>query len=110
MHSVELGSNFDLEKMINIHEHEAADNCFLIFIGGKYVQALDQVMNEVESISKKIGLKPLGLFVTEENNSKLTNYPAGTNFTLVMFFCSLILSCHFQSIFLDIQLLPCIPG
>ena len=90
MHSVELGSNFDIEKMINIHEHEAADNCFLIFIGGKYVQALDQVMNEVETISKKIGLQPLGLFITEENNSQFTNYPGGTNITLVMVIWSLI--------------------
>ena len=87
MHSVELASNFDLEKMNNIHEYDAADNCFLVFIGGKYVQALDQVMKEVETISKKIGLQPLGLFITMEYNDhhfKFMNYADGAKFPLVI--------------------------
>ena len=42
------------------------ENCFLVFIGGKYVRVLDQLMKKVENISQKIGLLPLGLFVTSD--------------------------------------------
>ena len=84
MFSIELDNNFSSEKINNIYEHEAADNCFLIFIGGEYVQVLDQVMEKVETISKKIGLHPLGLFIPEDNNSQYTNYADGADFPLVI--------------------------
>ena len=45
-------------------QDDSNDNCFLVFIGGKYVRVLDQIMKKVENISQKIGLLPLGLFVT----------------------------------------------
>ena len=91
MYSVELDSNFSSERMDKIQESEADDNCFLIFIGGKYVQVLDQVMKKVENISRKIGIHPHGLFITEENNSQFTNHVGGTNFSMVIFFCITIL-------------------
>ena len=86
MYSVEIDSDFSSKRMNNIHEHEADDNCLLIFTGGKYAQVLDQVMEKVENISKRIGLHPLGLFITEENNSQFTNHVGGTNFSMVIFF------------------------
>ena len=84
MYSVE--SNLISERMSDIHENEAADNCFLIFIGGKYVQNLNKVMEKVETISKKVGLQPLALFITLENNDDyfpFTNYAVGATFPLV---------------------------
>ena len=48
------------------------DNCFLVFIGGKYVRVLDQLMKRVENISQKIGLLPLGLFVTSDIENTMT--------------------------------------
>ena len=86
IHSVELDSDFNSERMNNIHEQEAVQNCFLAFIEGKYVQDLDQVMGKVETISKKIGLHPLGLFISVENhyhNIQFTNFVDGVNFPLV---------------------------
>ena len=86
MYSVE--SNLISERMSDIHENEAADNCFLVFIGGKYVQILNQVMETVETMSKKIGLQPLGLYITMENNYhnfKFTDYADGAKFPLVIF-------------------------
>ena len=54
-------------------QDDSNDNCFLVFIGGKYVRVLDQIMKKVENISQKIGLLPLGLFVTShvENTMNL---------------------------------------
>ena len=86
MYSVEIDSDFSSKSMNNIHEHEADDNCLLIFTGGKYAQVLDQVMEKVENISKRIGLHPLGLFITKENNSQFTNHVGGTNFSMVISF------------------------
>ena len=86
IYSVELDSDFNSERMNNIHEHEAVDNCFLAFIEGKYVQDLDQVVEKMETISKKIGLYPLGLFMSVENHShniQFTNFVDGVNFPLV---------------------------
>ena len=94
MFSIELDTNFNSEKINNIHEHEAADNCFLVFIGSKYVQDLDQVMETLEIISKEIGLHPLGLFMSVENNdhhSHFTNYADGAGFPLVKFVCIILL-------------------
>ena len=82
MFFMEIDSNFNSERMANLHKNEAADNCFLVFIGGKYVHILNHVMQKVETISKKIGLQPLGLFITVEDNyhnSKLTNYDWSKN-------------------------------
>ena len=87
MYSVELDGNFNSERMANFYENEAADNCFLIFIGGKYAQVLDQVMEKVKSISKKVGLQPLGLFITIENNDhyfQFTNYEVDASFPMVI--------------------------
>ena len=86
MYSVEIDSDFSSKRMNNIHEHEADDNCLLIFTGGKYAQVLDQVMEKVENISKRIGLHPLGLFITKENNLQFTNHVGGTNFSMVISF------------------------
>ena len=87
MYSVDLDTDFNSEIMNDIYENEAADSCFLVFIGGKYVQILDQVMEKVETISKEIGLHPLGLFISVENNddlSQFTNYADGADFPLVI--------------------------
>ena len=94
MFSIELDSNFNSEKINNMHELEAAENCFLVFIGSKYVQDLDQVMETLEIISKEIGLHPLGLFMSVENNdhhSHFTNYADGAGFPLVKFVCIILL-------------------
>ena len=75
MISMELDIDFD-QLSVNGGTTVSNDNCFLVFIGGKYVRVLDQIMKKVENISQKIGLLPLGLFVTShvENtmNTKAT--------------------------------------
>ena len=88
MFSMEIDSDFNSERMANLQENKAADNCFIIFISGRYVQILNQVLEKVETIGKEIGLHPLGLFIAEEindHNSKFTNYADCAKFPLVIF-------------------------
>ena len=84
MFSIELDNNFNSETINNILEHEAAENCFLVFIGGKYIQVLDQVMEKVETLSKETGIHPLGMFIPDDNNTQFTNFADGLNFPLVI--------------------------
>ena len=76
--------DFNSEIFSNLNENEAADNCFLVFIGGNYIQILEQVMEKVKTISKKIGIHPLGLFISVDNNSQFKNYAVGADFPLVI--------------------------
>ena len=99
LYTVELDSDINSERMNNFHENEAVDNCFLVFIGGKYVQILDQVIEKVETISKDIGLHPLGLFITMENNDHFSKFTNGVNFPLVIckvvfYYTASIIQCH----------------
>ena len=41
----------------------STDDCFLVFVGGKYVDMLDQVASKVDTIGKKILSKPKVLFL-----------------------------------------------
>ena len=48
----------------------STDDCFLVFVGGKYVDMLDQVVRKVEIIGKKILSKPKVLFL-DTNDKKI---------------------------------------
>ena len=63
-------------------QDDSNDHCFLVFIGGKYVRVLDQLMKKVENISQKIGLLPLGLFVTSHVENTMNTKAA---FSLVVY-------------------------
>ena len=66
-------------------ERAANDNCFLVFIGGKDVDNIDQVLEQINIISKKIGLLPTGIFMTTEKNYLHTTY----QYPLVIIFLSI---------------------
>ena len=48
----------------------STDDCFLVFVGGKYVDMIDQVASKVKIIGKKILSKPRVLFL-DTNDKKL---------------------------------------
>ena len=58
----EMTLDFNVES-INRFSINAADGCFLVFVGGKYVDMIDQVVSKVEIIGKKILSKPKVLFL-----------------------------------------------
>ena len=63
-------------------QDDSNDHCFLVFIGGKYVRVLGQIMKKVEKISQQIGLLPLGLFVTSHVENTMNTKAA---FSLVVY-------------------------
>ena len=82
----EMNLNFNVES-IDRFSINAADGCFLVFVGGKYVDMLDQVVRKVEIIGKKI-LSKAKVFFLDTNDKKMRSmketYPP-----LVQFFSTI---------------------
>ena len=56
----------------DISEHDiATNNCFLVFIGGKYMVILEDVIRKVESISQKLGIHLRVVFITNKEGEAL---------------------------------------
>ena len=49
----EMNLDFNV-KSINRFSINSTDDCFLVFVGGKYVDMIDQVVSKVESFRMKI--------------------------------------------------------
>ena len=58
------------EETIDRFNIASADDCFLVFVGGKYVDMIDQVISKVENIGEKILSKARVLFLST-NDKKL---------------------------------------
>ena len=65
MYEMNLDFNED-----SIDRFSITDDCFLVFVGGKYVDMIDQVVSKVEIIGKKIMSKARVLFL-DTNDKKL---------------------------------------
>ena len=63
--------DFNVES-IDRFSINAADGCFLVFVGGKYVDMIDEVASKVEIIEKKILSKARVLFL--DTNDKKMRY------------------------------------
>ena len=50
---IELNLDVDVESW-NRETIESTDDCFLVFVGGNYIDMLDQVVEKVDSIGKKV--------------------------------------------------------
>ena len=78
--SMEANSWNNQEAALN--DSTTHDNCFLVFIGGVFLEMMAQVLERLEMISKKIGLTPLGLFIIRDKEDMATN-PTKTALPLV---------------------------
>ena len=67
MYNMTLDFNEETLDRFNI---ATTDDCFLVFVGGKYVDMLDQVVRKVEIIGNKILSKPKVLFL-DTNDKKI---------------------------------------
>ena len=65
----ETNLDFNVET-IDRFSINSTDDCFLVFVGGKYVDMIDQVVSKVEIIGKKILSKPRALFL-DTNDKKM---------------------------------------
>ena len=70
------------EESIDRFYTASIDDCFLVFVGGEYVDMIDQVISKVEIIGKKILSKPRVLFL--DTNDKKMKYMKETYPPLVM--------------------------
>ena len=69
MYEITLDFNEETVDRFNI---ASTDDCFLVFVGGKYVHMIDQVVRKVEIIGKKILSKARILFL-DTNDKKRRN-------------------------------------
>ena len=58
------------EETIDRFSIATTDDCFLVFVGGKYVDMIDQVASKVEIIGKKIQSKAK-VFFLDTNDKKM---------------------------------------
>ena len=65
-----------------LYDRTSHGNCFLVFIGDVFVDLMDQVLERLKMISKKIGLTPLGLFIMRDQEDMARN-PANPALPLV---------------------------
>ena len=67
MHEMTLGFNVESIDQFTI---TSTDDCFLVFVGGKYVDMIDHVASKVEIIGKKI-LSKAKVFFLDTNDKKM---------------------------------------
>ena len=48
-------------------------NCYFVFVGGKYLRLMDNVMNIVDNVTENVGRRPLAIFFVMEDE-KITSY------------------------------------
>ena len=78
---VSMESNGSTNYEAALHDSITHDNCFLVFIGGVFVDLMDQVLEKLKMISKKIGITPLGLFIMRDKD--MATNPTNTALPLV---------------------------
>ena len=78
-----LDQQIFLENQKNRSAVESTNNCFLVFIGGKYLKDIAAVMEMVEIISKNIGILPMATFLLNTNKKREYKRPTNSSFPLV---------------------------
>ena len=67
----EMTFDFNVESIDRLSIN-SPDGCFLVFVGDKYVDMIDQVVSKIEIIEKKILTKARVLFL-DTNDKKMRN-------------------------------------
>ena len=49
----------------------STNDCFLVFVGGKYIDMLDQVVEKVESIGKKLQTMARAIFINSQKGERI---------------------------------------
>ena len=52
---------------------EASTNCFFVFVGGKYLRLMENVLKIVDNVTEAVGRRPIAvIYVTKEE--KITSF------------------------------------
>ena len=49
----------------------STDDCFIVFVGGNYIDILDQVVEKVESIGKKLKTIARAIFINSQKGERI---------------------------------------
>ena len=63
-------SNFTLN--FNSDSMNTAISCFIVLLGGKYLNNIKDVMTKVDSIKQDVGIRPQAIFIQSNNYSNKT--------------------------------------
>ena len=67
----------DLDKNnagnLEILRQSAPVNCFMVFIGGKYVSRLDDIVRKVDEVTDQLATKPTIYFAEKSDEAPSTN-------------------------------------
>ena len=66
----EITLDFDEEIIIDRFNIDTTDDCFLVFVGDKYVDKIDQVVSKVESFKMKI-MTRAKVLIMDTNDQRL---------------------------------------
>ena len=67
MYNMTLDFNEETIDRFNI---ATTDDCFLVFVGGNYIDMLDQVAEKVESIGKKLQSMAKAIFINSQKGER----------------------------------------
>ena len=66
---VDFTLDVDVESL-NKETIGSTNDCLLVFVGGKYMDMLDQVVEKVESIGKKLQSKARAIFISSQKGER----------------------------------------
>ena len=65
--------NFNLDVDVESWNKEtigSTDDCFIVFVGGNYIDKLDQVVEKVESIGKKLQTRAKAIMINSQKRER----------------------------------------
>ena len=71
-----ISLQIDIRQQLKHYEFEKSFNCFIVFVGGRYVEDMKIIVDIVENISEQLhGMKPSAMFVMGRFNSfEISNF------------------------------------
>ena len=66
---IDFNLDVDVESL-NKETIGSINDCFLVFVGGKYIDMVDQVVEKVETIGKKLQSKARAIFINSQKRER----------------------------------------
>ena len=71
----QLTVNLDNDRIFNAEmvRQSAPSNCFMVFIGGKYLKRIEEIVGKVEIVTDGLATKPTVYFADKEMENLMVN-------------------------------------
>ena len=70
MQQISLTPESNISLNFNSDSMNTAISCFIVLLGGKYLNNIKDVMTKVDSIKQDVGIRPQAIFIQSNNYSK----------------------------------------